>query len=120
MWGDGEQTRTFMFIEDCIIGTEKIFNSKIQEPINLGSNEQVSINQMIAIIEDIANIKLEKKYLLDKPLGVRGRSSDNTKIKKELNWSPSIKLQTGLERTYNWIYQSIKSGENTKKFINKY
>ena len=120
VWGDGEQTRTFMFIEDCIIGTEKIFNSKIQEPINLGSNEQVSINQMIAIIEDIANIKLEKKYLLDKPLGVRGRSSDNTKIKKELNWSPSIKLQTGLERTYNWIYQSIKSGENTKKFINKY
>jgi GDP-D-mannose 3', 5'-epimerase len=120
VWGDGEQTRTFMFIEDCIIGTEKIFNSKIQEPINLGSNEQVSINQMIAIIEDIANIKLEKKYLLDKPLGVRGRSSDNTKIKKELNWSPSIKLQTGLERTYKWIYQSIKSGENTKKFINKY
>ena len=120
VWGDGEQTRTFMFIEDCIIGTEKIFNSKIQEPINLGSNEQVSINQMIAIIEDIAEIKLEKKHLLDKPLGVRGRSSDNTKIQKELNWSPSIKLQIGLERTYNWIYQSIKSGKNTKKFINKY
>ena len=119
VWGDGEQTRSFMFIDDCIEGTEKIFHSNIQDPVNLGSEEQVSINQMIDIIEEIAETKLERKYLLDKPKGVKGRSSDNEKIIKELKWSPKIKLRVGIKKTYDWIYKSIISGENTKKFTNK-
>ena len=119
VWGDGEQTRSFMFIDDCIEGTEKIFHSNIQDPINLGSEEQVSINQMIDIIEEIAETKLERKYLLDRPKGVKGRSSDNEKIIKELKWSPKIKLRVGIKKTYDWIYKSIISGENTKKFTNK-
>jgi nucleoside-diphosphate-sugar epimerase len=116
VWGDGEQTRTFMFIDDCIIGTIKIFENNSSNVFNLGSDEQVSINQLIDIIEEIADIKLKKKYLLNKPKGVRGRSSDNSKIFKELNWSPSISLKEGLEKTYKWIFDEISSGENSKKF----
>ena len=117
VWGDGEQTRSFMYITDCIEGTKKIFNSDKSEPYNVGSDEQVSINQMISLIEDIADYKVKKKYLLDKPKGVRGRSSDNEKIKKDLDWSPSIKLRDGLKLTYDWIYEQIKSGDNTSKFV---
>ena len=119
IWGDGSQTRSFMYIDDCIEGTQKIVNSSIADPINLGSEEQVSINQMIDIIEEIALIKLERKYLLDKPKGVQGRSSDNGKIIKELEWSPRIKLKVGLEKTYKWIYDSYIHGDNTKKFTRK-
>ena len=119
IWGDGEQTRSFMYIDDCIQGTKKIFNSKIREPINLGSSEQVSINQMLDIIEKIANIKLKRKYKLNMPKGVRGRSSDNTRIKSLLNWEPSIKLFSGLEKTYNWIYDMVKSNK-PNQFTKKY
>ena len=89
VWGDGNQTRSFMYISDCLDGTQKIFNSELTEPYNVGSDEQVSINQMIDMIEEIADYKVERRYLLDKPKGVRGRSSDNEKIIKDLNWSPS-------------------------------
>ena len=82
VWGDGKQTRSFMYIDDCINGMLKIFYSKYSDPINLGSSERVSINQMISIIEKIASIKVKKKYLINKPKGVRGRSSDNKLIKK--------------------------------------
>ncbi len=116
VWGDGNQTRTFMYIDDCIEGTQKIFESKSNQVFNLGSDEQVSINQLIDIIEDIAAVKLKRKYLLDKPKGVRGRSSDNSKIMKEINWAPSISLKSGIEKTYKWIFDTIVSGENTKKF----
>ena len=116
VWGDGNQTRSFMYITDCLIGTKKIFNSKLTEPYNVGSDEQVSINQMIDIIEEIADYKVNRKYLLNKPKGVRGRSSDNTKIKKDLDWAPSINLKKGLTDTYNWIYNQLISGENTLKF----
>lgn len=116
VWGDGNQTRTFMYIDDCIEGTKKIFENKSNEVFNLGSDEQVSINQLIDIIEDIAEVKIKRKYLLDKPKGVRGRSSDNTKIMKEINWAPSISLRSGIEKTYQWIFDTIVSGENTKKF----
>ena len=119
VWGDGEQTRSFMYIDDCLDGTQKIFNSDINDVLNLGSDEQVSINQMIEIIEKIANKKV-KKYQLDKPKGVRGRSSDNTKISKELNWAPSITLQNGLEKTYKWINDQISSGDNTNRFTRSY
>ena len=116
VWGDGEQTRSFMYISDCIEGTKKIFNSNLKDPYNVGSSEQVSINQMIEIIEEIADYKVTKKYLLDKPKGVRGRSSDNDKIIKDLNWSPNLSLKEGLKLTYSWISSEINSGENSKKF----
>ena len=116
VWGDGKQTRSFMYIDDCVIGTKKIFNSDLKDVYNLGSDEQVSINQMIDVIEEIADYKVVRKYLLDKPLGVRGRSSDNTKIQADLNWAPSITLKDGLKKTYKWIENHIKLGENTSKF----
>ena len=116
VWGDGKQTRSFMYIDDCLVGTKKIFNSDLKDVYNLGSNEQVSINQMIDVIEEIADYKVVRKYLLDKPLGVRGRSSDNTKIQADLNWAPSITLKDGLKKTYKWIENHIKMGENTSKF----
>ena len=117
IWGDGEQTRSFMYIDDCINGTQKIFDSQINDVLNLGSEEQVSINQLVNMVESISGYSVRKKYLLDKPKGVRGRSSDNSKLKKNINWSPNIKLFDGLEMTYKWIFNQIKSGENTKKFI---
>ena len=93
-----------------------LFNSDLNEPYNVGSSEHVSINQMINMIEEIADYKVDKKYLLDKPKGVRGRSSDNEKIIKDLNWSPSVDLKNGLEKTYNWISGQLNNGENTLKF----
>ena len=120
VWGDGEQTRSFMYIDDCLEGTKKIFNSDLKDPYNLGSDEQVSINQLIDMIEKIADFKVKRKYLLDKPKGVRGRSSDNSKINVDLGWSPSIKLIDGLSKTYSWIEDQIKSGENTLKFTRSF
>ncbi len=120
VWGDGEQTRSFMFIDDCIEGTKKLFNSNLKDVYNIGSDEQVSINQMISAIEDIADIKVNKNYLLDKPKGVRGRSSDNVKIKKDLNWVPSTKLKDGLKKTYKWIHNQIISGDNSNKYTRSY
>lgn len=116
VWGDGEQTRSFMFIDDCIEGTKKIFNHNSNKVYNLGSDEQVSINQMIDMIEQIANYKIKRKYLLNKPKGVRGRSSDNTLILKDLKWAPSINLKTGLQQTYEWIFRQIKSLDGNNKF----
>ena len=120
VWGDGEQTRSFMFIDDCLIGTKKVFDSNTTEVFNLGSDEQVSINQMIGMIEDISDYKISKNYLLDKPKGVRGRSSDNTKIKENINWAPNITLKSGLEKTYKWIYDQISSGDNSQRFTKSY
>ncbi len=103
IWGDGHQTRSFMYIDDCTKGTQDILESEIQEPINLGSSELVTINQLVDIVEDIAGVKLERKYNLGAPKGVNGRNSDNTLIKKYLGWEPSIKLRDGMEKTYAWI-----------------
>lgn len=116
VWGDGEQTRSFMFIEDCIEGTLKVFNSKYSSVFNVGSEEQVSINQLINYIEDIADHKVSKKYLLNKPKGVRGRTSDNQFIRDKIGWDTKISLKDGLKKTYSWIYNEIASGSNTKKF----
>jgi len=104
IWGDGTRTRSFMYIDDCILGVQKIMNSDILDPINLGSSEMVSINQLVDIVENIAGLKLKRTYDLDAPKGVMGRNSDNTLIKKYLNWEPSIPLRQGLEKTYAWIY----------------
>jgi nucleoside-diphosphate-sugar epimerase len=107
VWGDGEQTRSFMFIDDCIEGTKKIFSSNFNDVYNLGSSEQVSINQMITILEKISGTEVKKKYLLNMPKGVRGRSSNNDKAYKVLKWKYSISLHEGLEKTYNWIFDQI-------------
>lgn len=104
IWGDGTKTRSFMYIDDCLTGIDLITQSDVTEPLNLGSNELVSINGLVSIIEDIAGVKLKRNYILDAPQGVNGRNSDNTKIKKYFNWEPSIRLKDGLEKTYRWIY----------------
>ena len=116
VWGDGEQTRSFLYIDDCIKGTKKVFDSDHSVPFNVGSEEQVSINQMIKIIEEIAEYKVEKNYQLDKPKGVRGRSSDNAFVKKNVGWEPNYNLKQGLEMTYKWIFDEIKNPINTGKF----
>ena len=117
IWGDGKQTRSFLYIDDCIEGTLKLFYSNYTEPLNIGSDEQVSINQLVDITEDISSLKLERKYLLDKPKGVRGRSSNNERLKKVLNWNYSVKLKDGIKKTYDWIYKElINNSSNTKKY----
>ncbi|HEX2415386.1 MAG TPA: NAD-dependent epimerase/dehydratase family protein [Thermoleophilaceae bacterium] len=107
IWGDGEQTRSFMYIDDCVHGTEAILNSGIEYPINLGSSELVSINQLVDIVSEIAGITVERHHDLTAPQGVRGRNSDNTLIKAELDWEPTIRLQAGLEHTYRWIHDEL-------------
>jgi GDP-D-mannose 3',5'-epimerase len=105
IWGHGHQTRSFMYIDDCVKGIELIMNSSILEPINLGSSEAVSINQLVDIAEDIAGVRLKRVYKLDAPKGVNGRNSDNTLIQKYLGWEPSISLRSGLEKTYQWVLE---------------
>lgn len=103
IWGDGKQTRSFMYVDDCAYGTQAILESEIHEPINLGSSELVTINQLVDIAEDIAGVKLDRKYNLGAPKGVNGRNSDNTKIQQYLGWEPSTRLKDGLAKTYQWI-----------------
>jgi GDP-D-mannose 3',5'-epimerase len=114
IWGDGKQTRSFMYIDDCTRGTQAILESEIHEPINLGSNELVTINQLVSLAEQIAGIKLERKYKLDAPKGVNGRNSDNTKIKGYLGWEPSIRLKEGLAKTYEWIESEMMAFSRSK------
>jgi len=118
VWGDGKQTRTFLYVDDCVEGTLRLFDSDYSEPVNIGSDEQVSINQMIEIIENISGVdKLKREYQLDKPKGVRGRSSDNMLVKEILNWSYEIKLKDGLKKTYDWIESEVtKVGTNISRF----
>ena len=104
IWGDGTRTRSFMYIDDCLKGVQMIIGSNILEPINLGSEEMVSVNQLVDMVEDIAGVKLKRNYDLTKPKGVMGRNSENTLIRQYLGWEPSIPLRTGLEKTYAWIY----------------
>src|SRR6201986_1159484 len=113
IWGDGKQTRSFMYIDACPLGTRMIAESDIREPLNLGSNELVTINQLVSIAEDIAGIKLKRKYDLNAPKGVNGRNSDNTKIKEYLGWEPSIRLKDGLAKTYAWIESEMMAVSRT-------
>ena len=118
IWGDGKQTRSFMFIEDCLKGIDMImhFDGLIATPINLGSQELVSINKLVALVEEIGGVKLKRTYDLDAPKGVGGRNSDNTMIKKILKWEPGTPLKVGLEATYKWIeqqYKDRKAGRRT-------
>jgi GDP-D-mannose 3',5'-epimerase len=107
IWGDGHQTRSFMYIDDCLKGIQAIMHSEIVEPLNLGSSELVSINQLVDMVEDIAGIKLKRSYNLKAPKGVNGRNSDNTLIKKLLDWEPDTRLRVGMEKTYRWIYDEM-------------
>ena len=116
VWGDGEQTRSFLYIDDCIKGTLDVFNSDSSEVYNIGSEEQVSINQMIKMIEEIAEFEVKKNYQLDKPKGVRGRSSDNSYVTKKIGWKSENSLKDGLTKTYKWIEQQINSSSNIDKF----
>ena len=115
IWGDGHQTRSFMYIDDCIKGILEIMYSNINEPINLGSSEMVSINQLVDIVEDIAGYKLERKYDLNAPKGVRGRNSDNALIRKYLGWEPSVPLKKGMKKTYEWIKEQIVNEHDKKR-----
>jgi GDP-D-mannose 3', 5'-epimerase len=107
VWGDGEQTRSFMYIDDCVYGTQAIMDSGIECPINLGSSELVTISELVDIVAGIAGIAVERHHDLTAPQGVRGRNSDNTLIQRELGWQPSIPLERGLERTYRWIHDQL-------------
>jgi GDP-D-mannose 3', 5'-epimerase len=107
IWGDGEQTRSFTYIDDCMKGTQLLMHSEITEPLNIGSDQMVSINQLVDIVENIAGINLKRKYLLNAPKGVRGRNSNNETIKQLLSWAPDTSLEIGMEKTYRWIYDEI-------------
>jgi nucleoside-diphosphate-sugar epimerase len=111
IWGDGEQTRSFMYVDDCVEGTLRLTAGDSAVPVNVGSCELVSINQMVSIIEQIAGITVKRNYNLDAPKGVRGRNSDNTLIQEIYGWEPSISLADGLERTYRWIFDQLSDRE---------
>jgi nucleoside-diphosphate-sugar epimerase len=117
IWGSGQQTRSFMYIDDCIKGIQMIHASDILDPINLGSSEMVSINQLVDIVEDIAQVKLKRSYDLSAPKGVVGRNSDNTLIRKLLHWEPDTPLRAGLEKTYAWIYDQVLARNAGKRVV---
>jgi GDP-D-mannose 3', 5'-epimerase len=120
IWGDGHQTRSFMYIDDCIKGILDIMYSNINEPLNLGSSEMVSINQLVDIVEEIADFKMDRKYDLAAPKGVRGRNSENTLIKKYLGWEPSIPLRKGMKKTFDWIKEEMENESKGKKGTNRF
>jgi len=107
IWGDGQQTRSFMYIDDCVEGTLRLTASDVDEPLNIGSSELVTINQLVDIVEGFEGVTLERDYKLDAPQGVRGRNSDNALIQEKLGWEPSIPLREGMRKTYDWIKQQM-------------
>jgi len=118
VWGDGEQTRSFTYIDDCVEGTLRLMRSDVAEPLNVGSDELVTINQLVDIVEHIAGVKLTRRYKLEAPKGVRGRNSDNTLIRQRLDWAPSVRLEEGMRKTYEWIYRRITARvEGRKVFV---
>ena len=108
IWGDGQQTRSFLFIDDALDGTIQLMDSKNNMPLNIGSDYGVSINELVDVIEKIAGVKLKRKYV-EGPLGVRGRNSDNSNVKKFLGWEPKVSLEEGMRKTYEWIYDQYCS-----------
>jgi nucleoside-diphosphate-sugar epimerase len=116
IWGDGEQTRSFTYIDDCLEGTLRLMDSDVAEPLNVGSEQLVTINQLVDIVESIAGVKLKRRYKLDAPKGVRGRNSDNTLIRQRLGWAPSIRLEDGMRQTYEWIHAQMSSKAQGRVF----
>ncbi|HEX6423407.1 MAG TPA: NAD-dependent epimerase/dehydratase family protein [Acidimicrobiales bacterium] len=113
IWGDGKQTRSFTYVDDCVAGTQIIAASDVVEPLNLGSDEMVTIDQLVDIVEQVAGVRLRRRYVTDAPQGVRGRSSDNTLIRERLGWAPSTSLENGLEATYAWVFDQLSAGRFT-------
>lgn len=109
VWGDGKQTRSFTWIDDAVKGTRLLMDSDVREPLNIGSSEMVSIDQLIDMVERIAGIRVKRRYDTTAPQGVRGRNSDNTLIRAKLGWAPNTRLEVGLEATYRWIYDQLRS-----------
>lgn len=122
IWGDGSQTRSFMYIDDCVLGIDQIMHCDqlVATPINLGSSELVSINQLVSLIEEIAGVTLERKYDLDAPKGVAGRNSDNTMIKQVLAWEPNTLLRAGMQKTYAWIESQYFDRKAGKRVVSEY
>jgi GDP-D-mannose 3', 5'-epimerase len=117
IWGDGLQTRSFMYIDDCVTGTQLLMASDFSEPLNIGSDEMVTVNELVDVVEDIAGVKLKRRYNLDAPKGVRGRNSDNTLIREVLDWAPSITLRSGMDRTYRWVYDQLQARMEGRPFV---
>ncbi|MDP2350839.1 MAG: NAD-dependent epimerase/dehydratase family protein, partial [Chloroflexota bacterium] len=119
IWGDGTQTRSFCYIDDCLHGIDRIMHSKdlIATPINLGSSELVSINELVSIVEDIAEVKLERSYKLDAPKGVAGRNSDNTFIQQVLGWEPNTPLRDGMAETHTWISEQFAARKAGRRVV---
>ena len=103
IWGDGEQTRSFTYIDDCLKGTQMLMESAVSEPLNIGSDRLVTINRLVDIVEEIAGVRLRRRYKLDAPRGVRGRNSDNALVRQALGWAPAVRLEDGMRSTYEWI-----------------
>ena len=108
IWGDGQQTRSFTWIDDCIEGTRRLMDSAVSEPRNIGSSELVTIDQLVSIVEDLAGVRLERHYDLSSPTGVRGRNSDNTRVRAELGWEPATPLRDGLAQLYPWVRERVE------------
>jgi nucleoside-diphosphate-sugar epimerase len=115
IWGDGEQRRSFTYIDDCIRGTRLLTDSEFADPLNIGSSELVSINELVSLVEEIAGIHLRRRYDRSAPQGVRGRNSDNTLVRATLGWEPSVSLRYGMEITYRWVYEQVKLSQTQRK-----
>jgi nucleoside-diphosphate-sugar epimerase len=115
VWGDGLQTRSFLYIDECIEATRRLMNSDFQGPVNIGSEEMVTINEMVEIVARISNKKISRRHKMDAPTGVRGRNSDNTLIRNKLGWDYSLSLEAGLTKTYKWISEQISSLSTSSK-----
>ncbi|MEV0702498.1 NAD-dependent epimerase/dehydratase family protein [Saccharopolyspora sp. NPDC050389] len=107
IWGDGEQSRSFTYIDDCVEGIRRIMRSDCDQPLNLGSDELVTINELVDLVQEIAGSSLKRRYNLSAAQGVRGRNSDNTLIREQLGWAPSVSLREGMAETYSWIYKQV-------------
>jgi nucleoside-diphosphate-sugar epimerase len=110
IWGDGRQTRSFTYIDDCVTGTLRLTASDVREPLNIGSEQLVTIDELVDIVEGIAGVTLKRNYNLSAPQGVRGRNSENTLIRERLGWSPSVSLEDGLRDTYKWVFDQMSPG----------
>ena len=117
IWGDGEQTRSFTYIDDCLHGTLALMQSDVPEPLNIGSDQLVTINQLVDIVERVANVRLKRRYKLDAPKGVRGRNSDNTLIRQKLGWAPSVRLEDGMRKTYEWIHEQMTTSVEARRRV---
>lgn len=113
IWGDGEQTRSFTYIDDCVKGTRLVMDGSYGEPVNVGSSEMVTVNELVSIVEEIAGVTLRRNYILDAPKGVRGRNSDNTEIERRYGWSPSTTLRDGMAATYQWVFDQVRAARET-------